>query len=43
MLKANNKETKRRCSGVFIVDFEQISHLVLVFLLFTLNTYWGSK
>ena len=26
-----------RRSGVFIVNFEQISHLVLVFLLLTLN------
>ena len=27
----------RRCSGVFIVNFEQISNLALVFLLLTLN------
>ena len=27
----------RRRSGVFIVNFEHISHLVLVFLLLTLN------
>ena len=26
-----------RCSGVFIVNFENISHIVLVFLLLTLN------
>ena len=26
-------------SGAFIVNFEQISHLFLVFLLFTLNKY----
>ena len=26
-----------RCSGVFIVNFEHISHLVLVFLLLTLS------
>ena len=26
-----------RCSGVFIVNFEHISHLLLVFLLLTLN------
>ena len=25
------------CSGIFIVNFEHISHLVLVFLLLTLN------
>ena len=40
MFKGNNKDTKR-CqqyrSGVFIVNFEHISHLVLVFLLLTLN------
>ena len=29
----------RRRSGVFIVNFEHISHLVLVFLLLTLNMY----
>ena len=32
----NNKDTKRR-SGVFIVNPEHISHLVLVFLLLTSN------
>ena len=32
MLKANNKDT-----GIFIVNFEHISYLVLVFLLLTLN------
>ena len=39
MFKANNKdpERRRRRSGVFIVNFEYISHLVLVFLLLTLN------
>ena len=41
MFKINNKEKefsmKMRRSGVFIVNFEQISHLVLVFLLLTLN------
>ena len=26
-----------RCSGIFIVTFEHITHLVLVFLLLTLN------
>ena len=26
-----------RCSGVFIVNFEQISHMVLVCLLLTFN------
>ena len=32
MLKVNNKDT-----GVFIVNFEHISHIVLVFLLLTLT------
>ena len=31
------KKHVTRRSGVFIVDFEHISHLVLVFLLLTLN------
>ena len=31
MFKVNNR------SGIFIVNFEHISHLVLVFLLLTLN------
>ena len=34
MFKVNNKDT---CSGVFIINFEYVSHLVLVFLLLTLN------
>ena len=37
-------KTTERCywrrSGVFIVNFEHISHLVLVFLMLTLNMYW---
>ena len=33
--KVNNK--KRRRSGVFIVKFEHISHLFIVFLMLTLN------
>ena len=41
MLKVNNEdttiETPERCSGVFIVIFEHILHLVLVFLLLTLS------
>ena len=44
MFKVNNKDTRttlsvvaKRRSGVFIVNFEHISHLVLVFLLLTLN------
>ena len=32
MFKVNNKDT-----GVFIVNFKDISHLVLVFLLLTFN------
>ena len=38
MFKFNNKDTRTTPrSGVFIVNFEHISHLVLVFLLLTLN------
>ena len=40
MSKVNNEDTKRtprRRSGVFIVNFEHISHPVLVFPLLTLN------
>ena len=36
MFKVNDKDTWRR-SGVFFVNFEHISHLVLVFLFLTLN------
>ena len=36
MSKVNNKDTRRH-SGVFIVNFEHISHFALVFLLLTLN------
>ena len=36
MFRDSNKDTRRR-SGVFIVNFEHISDLVLVFLLLTLN------
>ena len=40
MFKVNNRDTRTRCeiwrrSGVFIGNFEYISHLVLVFLLLT--------
>ena len=35
MFKVNNKDNRR--SGVFIINFEHISHLVLVFLLLTFN------
>ena len=40
MFKVNNKDTERRHwrrSGVFIVNFEHILHLVLVFVLLTLS------
>ena len=47
MFKVNNQDTRTtplgvvlvsgRRSGIFIVTFEHISHLVLVFLLLTLN------
>ena len=36
LLKVNNRNTRRRF-GVFIVNFEHMSHLVLVFVLLTLN------
>ena len=39
MFKIKNKDSR---SGVFIVNFEHVSHLFLVFLLLTLvNTGWG--
>ena len=42
LLQVNNRNNKKRCerqpcSGAFIVNFEHISHLFLIFLLFTLN------
>ena len=40
MFKVNNKDTRRRNwhrSGVFIVNFEHISHVILVFLLLNLK------
>ena len=42
MFQVNNKNTRTtssrpRYSDVFIVSFEQISNIFLVFLLFTLN------
>ena len=44
MFKVNNRNTRARCEiclnccfGVYIVNFEHILHLVLVFLLLTLN------
>ena len=43
MFKVNNRNTRTRCeicselTYFFIVNFEHISHLVLVFLLLTLN------
>ena len=36
MFKVNSRNKSR--SGIFIVNFEHISHLVLVFLLLTLST-----
>ena len=30
MFKVNNKDTRGRRSGIFIINFEHISHLVLV-------------
>ena len=39
MLKVNNNDAinQWRRSGIFIVNFEHISHLVLVFLFLTLS------
>ena len=37
MFKVNNKSTRTTSSGVFIVNFKEISHLFLVFLLLPLN------
>ena len=40
MFKVNNRNSGTRCeiySGVFIVNFEHIPHLAVVFLLLTLN------
>ena len=40
MFEVNNKDTERHHwggSGVFIVNFEHISYLVLLFLLLTLD------
>ena len=41
MFKVNNKteEQQQRRSGAFIVNFEHISYLFLVFLLLTLNSW----
>ena len=39
MLKVNKEIWWWRRSGVFIVNFEHISHLALVFLLLILNMY----
>ena len=38
MFKVDNKDT-RMTSGVFIVNFEHILHLVPIFLLWTLGMY----
>ena len=40
MFRVNNRDTRARCeicSGILIVNFEHISHLLLVFLLLTLS------
>ena len=37
MCEICSKSASMACSGVFIVSFEQISHIVLVFPLLTLN------
>ena len=43
MFKVNNKDTRIQDTGIFIVNFKHISHLVLGFLLFTfeqINAGW---
>ena len=37
MIKTPERRQWRPCSGVFIVNFEQVSHIVLVFPLLTLS------
>ena len=37
LFKVNNRNTRKNLNGVFIVNFEHISHLFTVFLLLTLN------
>ena len=39
MFKVNNKSTKTISSGVFIINFENVLNLFLVFLSLTLNKY----
>ena len=42
MFKVNNKNKKltiNDASGIFIINFEHISHLGLMFLLLTLNMF----
>ena len=46
MFKVDNKDTKmkqKHHSGVFIVNVEHISHLALVFLLWTLNMQFTAE
>ena len=37
MFKVNTKDTRWRRSGVFIVNFEDLLHLILVLILLTVN------
>ena len=40
MFKVDNKDTRTMsgyCSGIFVINFERISHIFLGFLLLTLN------
>ena len=47
MFKVKNRNTRRSRSGVFIINFEHISHLALALLLLTLcrqkrlSEHWG--
>ena len=42
LFKVSNKETKLRqwrCSGVFIINFEHVSHIILLFSLLSSNKF----
>ena len=42
MLKDNNKDAGCLCSGVFIINFNHISHFALVFLLLILSKWMSA-
>ena len=43
MFTVNDKDTRTTRSNVFILNFEQLSHLVLVLQLLTLNRFLAGK